>query len=171
MIYEWWMNEEWSVVRRSICIRNIVSVWQQWYSTSIVLSSFSQMVKHRRLAHGAKTFICTICEKGFTSIFALNKHLNVHSGLKPFKCIDCDYRFVDPFLTSAMFLSLFQVYSHYKHERFFYLCPNRSGCFQLKHGHRSFGMSENWSFLMNWAGSGSNSLWLVIRTIFEWYAR
>ena len=50
------------------------------------------MVKHRRLAHGAKTFICTICEKGFTSIFALNKHLNVHSGLKPFKCIDCDYR-------------------------------------------------------------------------------
>jgi KRAB domain-containing zinc finger protein len=52
------------------------------------------MVKHRRLAHGAKTFICTICEKGFTSIFALNKHLNVHSGLKPFKCVDCDYRSV-----------------------------------------------------------------------------
>jgi len=52
----------------------------------------SLMVKHRRLAHGAKTFICTICEKGFTSIFALNKHLNVHSGLKPFKCVYCEYK-------------------------------------------------------------------------------
>ena len=46
-----------------------------------LLSEYKSMVENMK-----KTFVCTICNKSFTTRFSLKTHMVIHADLKPFEC-------------------------------------------------------------------------------------
>ena len=46
-----------------------------------LLAEYKRMVENMK-----KTFICTICNKAFTTRFSLKTHMVIHTDLKPFEC-------------------------------------------------------------------------------------
>ncbi|XP_063227548.1 zinc finger protein 431-like isoform X2 [Bacillus rossius redtenbacheri] len=71
----------------------------------LTLASYSKLVKHRKEAHladtfldqnerlGTKPFTCEYCEKSFVYRVTLMSHVRTHTGELPFECELCEKRF------------------------------------------------------------------------------
>ena len=65
---------------------------QRPFTCTICKKAFArkrQLVKHRKVHVGKKSWKCTYCKKCFTKKSNLTKHQRTHSGEKPYHCTIC----------------------------------------------------------------------------------
>lgn len=55
--------------------------------------SYSGLKAHK-ISHSGSLFMCSVCDKKFTSKHTLEVHIQRHIGAKPFSCSQCPMRFV-----------------------------------------------------------------------------
>ncbi|XP_068179120.1 zinc finger protein 461-like [Antennarius striatus] len=67
-------------------------------------AEFESQFQSRKTSNTSKkSYVCTICKRGYTRRNTLARHMKIHSGVKPYSCITCGKNFVENFhLTEHM---------------------------------------------------------------------